>query len=292
MIFLFINFFFSTKTNDATKNEGEEDSGENKQAQELAENIKDAIARGDIDIEILGKKVVVNFTPSDADDKDRPNLLKETLETIEAVKSASGQSEKDVIIGGLENQLALLAAAANKSGKNNAESDQGNDIGQSELRESAKNEAKKAQIAEDKLKIALRNEIGEGLVNVDREEDKVIITVGSAGAFKSGSAELTQKAREIMAKIAEQNKKGRSEILVMGHTDNVPLTFGSNYRDNWDLAAARAASVVQNLEESNKISSSRLIATSKGETQPIANNNSSAGRSKNRRIEIEMNYGK
>tara|TARA_A100001015_G_scaffold191824_2_gene213776 strand:+ start:6642 stop:7847 length:1206 start_codon:yes stop_codon:yes gene_type:complete len=279
-----------TKTNDATKNEGEEDSGENKQAQELAENIKDAIARGDIDIEVLGKKVVVNFTPSDADDKDRPNLLKETLETIEAVKSASGQSEKDVIIGGLENQLALLAAAANKSGKNNAESDQGNDKGQSELRESAKNEAKKAQIAEDKLKIALRNEIGEGLVNVDREEDKVIITVGSAGAFKSGSAELTQKAREIMAKIAEQNKKGRSEILVMGHTDNVPLTFGSNYRDNWDLAAARSASVVQQLSKSDKLDPRRMKAISFGETRPVGSNETSQGRAKNRRIEIEINY--
>ena len=67
----------------------------------------------------------------------------------------------------------------------------------------------------------MKQEIGEGLVNVDREDDKVVITVGSAGAFKSGSAEFTKKARQIMAKIAEQNQKGRSEILVMGHTDNV-----------------------------------------------------------------------
>ena len=51
---------------------------------------------------------------------------------------------------------------------------------------------------------------------------KVIITVGSGGAFKSGSADLTAKAKKIMAKIAEVNKKGRSEILVSGHTDNKP----------------------------------------------------------------------
>ena len=103
---------------------------------------------------------------------------------------------------------------------------------------------------------------------------------------------MKKKVENIIANIAKVNSKGNSTIKVTGHTDNVPLLFGSQYRDNWDLAAARAASVVQNLEESNKISSSRLIATSKGETQPIANNNSSAGRSKNRRIEIEMNYGK
>ena len=88
------------------------------------------------------------------------------------------------------------------------------------------------------------------------------------------------------------NKKGNSNIKVTGHTDNVPLLFGSQYRDNWDLAAARAASVVQNLQETNVIDAKRLIATSKGETQPVASNDTRSGRSKNRRIEIEINYGK
>ena len=49
--------------------------------------------------------------------------------------------------------------------------------------------------------------------------------------------------------IAKVNSTGTSTIKVTGHTDNVPLVFGSQYRDNWDLAAARASSVVQNLEE-------------------------------------------
>ena len=136
----------------------------------------------------------------------------------------------------------------------------------------------------------MREEIGEGLVNVDREDDKVIITVGSAGAFKSGSAELTRKAREIIKKIAEQNKKGRSEILVMGHTDNVPLTFGSNYRDNWDLAAARSASVVQQLSRNDSLDPKRMKAISYGETRPLESNETPNGRAKNRRIEREINY--
>ena len=89
-----------------------------------------------------------------------------------------------------------------------------------------------------------------------------------------------------------ETAKGNSNIKVTGHTDNVPLLFGSQYRDNWDLAAARAASVVQNLQETNVIDAKRLIATSKGETQPIASNQTRQGRSKNRRIEIEINYGK
>ena len=274
-----------TKQEDNTK-----DDGETEDAKELAKNIQEAIARGDITVEALGSKVVVNFTPTEADEKELPQLLQETLNAVESVKAASGKSESEILIGGLEKQLADLATASSQKGKNEAEGEDGESVGQSEQSQSAKEEAKKAELAEDKLKIALKQEIGEGLVNVDREDDKVIITVGSAGAFKSGSAELTNKAREIMSKIAEQNKKGRSEILVMGHTDNVPLTFGSNYRDNWDLAAARSASVVQQLSRNDTLDPKRMKAISYGETRPVESNDTSQGRAKNRRIEIEINY--
>ncbi len=274
-----------TKTQDNTK-----DDGENEDAKELAKNIQEAVARGDIQIEALGDKVIVNFTPTEADEKELPQLLQETLDAVEAVKSASGKSESEVLIGGLEKQLAKLATASSQKGKSEAEGKDGEKVGQSDQDQSAKEEARKAQLAEDKLKVALKQEIGEGLVNVDREDDKVVITVGSAGAFKSGSAELTKKARQIMAKIAEQNQKGRSEILVMGHTDNVPLTFGSNYRDNWDLAAARSASVVQQLSRNDSLDPKRMKAISFGETRPLETNDTPQGRAKNRRIEIEINY--
>ena len=261
-----------TKQEDNTK-----DDGETEDAKELAKNIQEAIARGDITVEALGSKVVVNFTPTEADEKELPQLLQETLNAVESVKAASGKSESEILIGGLEKQLADLATASSQKGKNEAEGQDGESVGQSEQSQSAKEEAKKAELAEDKLKIALKQEIGEGLVNVDREDDKVIITVGSAGAFKSGSAELTNKAREIMSKIAEQNKKGRSEILVMGHTDNVPLTFGSNYRDNWDLAAARSASVVQQLSRNDTLDPKRMKAISYGEPRPVESNDTSRG---------------
>ena len=256
----------------------------------MAKNIQDAIARGDIKVEALGNKVVVNFTPTKADEKELPELLQETLNAVESVKAASGKSDSEVLIGGLEKQLADLATASSQKGKSEAEGNDGDNVGQSSESQSAKDEAKKAELAEDKLKVALKEEIGEGLVNVDREDDKVVITVGSAGAFKSGSAELTKKAREIMAKIADQNKKGRSEILVMGHTDNVPLTFGSNFRDNWDLAAARSASVVQQLSKNDSLDPRRMKAISYGETRPLESNDTTKGRAKNRRIEIEINY--
>ena len=277
------NVELKTKTEDKTK-----DDGENDNAKELAQNIKDAIARGDIEVEVLADKVVVNFTPLESEEKDLPSLMQETLNSIESVKAAAGKSESEVLFGGLEKKLAQLATAAAKSGKTDAESSDGEALGESP--DISKEEEKKAQLAEDSLKVALKQEIGEGLINIDRQEDKVIITVGSGGAFKSGSAELTNKAKQIMSKIAEQNKKGRSEILVSGHTDDTPLIFGSIYRDNWDLAAARSSSVVQALASTGKLQPKRMKAISYGETQPLTTNNTIEGREKNRRIEIEINY--
>ena len=272
-----------TKNQDNTK-----DDGENEDAKELAENIKDAISRGDIEVEVLGDNVVVNFTPTKADEKELPELLQKTLNTVESVKAASGKSETEVLVGGLDKQLAMLSSASSAAGKNDAQSKEGNDAGESQ--DTSKEEEKKAQLAEDKFKVALKEEIGEGLIDLERKDDKVIITVGSGGAFKSGSADLTNKAKKIMAKIAEVNKKGRSEILVSGHTDDKPLTFGSLYRDNWDLAAARSSSVVQELASSGKLKPDRMKAISYGETKPVASNDDSKGRAKNRRIEIEINY--
>ena len=270
-----------TKDNDATK-----DDGETEDAKELAENIKDAVSQGDSDIQIetSGDKVIVNFNPMETDVKE----MQEAVKAIESVKAASGKSETEILFGGVEQQLAKLMAALNLKGKRKSDSNDGDNDGSST--DTSKEEERKAKIAEDKFKVALKEEMGEGLINIDRQEDKVIITVGSGGAFKSGSADLTSKAKKIMAKIAEVNKKGRSEILVSGHTDDKPLTFGSIYRDNWDLAAARSSSVVQELSSTGKLQPDRMKAISYGETKPLASNKDPAGREKNRRIEIEINY--
>ena len=263
-----------TKTKDSDGN-GEKQSD----ADDLVKALQEAIARGDIEVEALGENVVVNFTPTEAEQKDLPQLLQKTLNAIEKAKAAAGKSEQEVLFGGIEGQLAQLANAASAA----AESSQQ----QAEARAESN---KKAQIAEEELKVALKQEIGQGLVDVEREEDKVIITVGSGGAFASGSADLTPEAIEIMNRIAEVNAEGNSDIKVSGHTDDVPLIFGSNYRDNWDLAAARSASVVQAFASNGVISEERLEAISYGESRPVESNETPDGRAKNRRIEIEINY--
>jgi chemotaxis protein MotB len=263
-----------------TKTKDSDGSGEKQSdAEDLVKALEEAVARGDIQVETLGENVVVNFTPTEADQKDLPQLLQQTLNAIEKAKAATGKSEQDVLFGGIEGQLKELAAVANAAAKSTQE--------QAEAKAESN---KKAQVAEDELKVALRQEIGQGLVDVQREDDKVIITVGAGGAFASGSANLTSEAIEIMNRIAEVNAAGKSKIKVSGHTDDVPLIFGSNYRDNWDLAAARSASVVQAFAANGTISEERLEAISYGESRPVEPNDSPDGRAKNRRIEIEINY--
>ncbi len=275
------------KDSDGGETDKKETDGGQLETDELAKALKEAIGRGDVTIESLGDKVFVNFNNTAEDDnkKDTAELIQETLKALEEARAASGKAEQEVLFGGIEQKLAELAASAKSNDDDNKESNSDGDGSGS-----GSAEDKKAKIAEDNLQVALKQEIDKGLVEVERKDGKVFVTVGAGGAFPSGSAELTDEARTIMAKIATTGVGPTSKITVSGHTDNVPLKFGSNFRDNWDLAAARAASVVQEMEKAGTITADRMQAVSFGEAKPIKSNDTSEGRSKNRRIEIEIDF--
>ena len=275
------------KDSDGGETDKKETDGGQLETDELAKALKEAIGRGDVTIESLGDKVFVNFNNTTEDDnkKDTAELIQETLKALEEARAASGKAEQEVLFGGIEQKLAELAASAKSNDDDNKDSNSDGDASGS-----GSAEDKKAKIAEDNLQVALKQEIDKGLVEVERKDGKVFVTVGAGGAFPSGSAELTDEARTIMAKIATTGVGPTSKITVSGHTDNVPLKFGSNFRDNWDLAAARAASVVQEMEKAGTITADRMQAVSFGEAKPIKSNDTSEGRSKNRRIEIEIDF--
>ena len=275
------------KDSDGGETDKKETDGGQLETDELAKALKEAIGRGDVTIESLGDKVFVNFNNTNEDDnkKDTAELIEETLKALEEARAASGKAEQEVLFGGIEQKLAELAASAKSNDKDNQVSnDEGNGSGSGSAQD------QKAKIAEDNLQVALRQEIDKGLVQVERKDGKVFVTVGAGGAFPSGSAELTDEARTIMAKLATTGVGPTSKITVSGHTDNVPIKFGSDFRDNWDLAAARAASVVQEMEKAGTITADRMQAVSFGEAKPIKSNDTSEGRSKNRRIEIEIDF--
>jgi len=264
-------------------------SKETLDAKNLSEEIKNNVSSKDVKVETVNDKVLVSVNTDDKTSKEISKLIKDTVDAVEKARENTGATETDVLIGGINQDIQKMASATIE---NKVLKDQVNNLEKqsSDSEKDIQEKTKKAEFSEDQLRVALKQEIGQGLAEVQREKDRVVVTVGSAGAFSSGSAKLTKKAREIMQKIAKVSGKGAGQINVSGHTDDVPLIFGGQYRDNWDLAAARASSVVQELAKANTIPSDKLRAISFGETRPIEQNDTKQGREKNRRIEIEIKY--
>lgn len=113
----------------------------------------------------------------------------------------------------------------------------------------------------------------------------IIITLPSALLFDLGSAQLKHESIEALRRISEYLREIPGKILIEGHTDNVPLLPTSIYKSNWELSAARAASVLHFLIQ-NGLSPDRFTIAGYGEYRPIESNDTSEGRSKNRRVEL------
>lgn len=251
-------------------------------ATELAKQLKKAIDTGEVKVETLGENVVINFPEEKTSDEDISTMIAETLEALNEARQKSGASESEVLFGGVEQELEKLAAAIDESLPQDGQ-------GQGGSSEQDSEEERIASRATEELTVALKEQIEQGLIEVEQRDDKVFVTVGSGGAFPSGTADLTEEAQRIMDRIALTAMSPDSLITVTGHTDDVPISNGQ-FRDNWDLGAGRAASVVQAIQNTGLISGDRLSAVSKGEMAPIADNSTAAGREKNRRIEIEISY--
>lgn len=123
-------------------------------------------------------------------------------------------------------------------------------------------------------------------VNVKVLRGVVYISLADNMLFKSGSYQISPRAMDILSKIAKIIKDYRDyDVLVEGNTDNVPISR-PNIRNNWDLSALRASSVVQVLQDDFGVDPSRLTAGGRGEYNPIASNDTAEGRQLNRRTQI------
>ena len=150
-----------------------------------------------------------------------------------------------------------------------------------------------AKSKSDSLNIALTNKLTRSL-NTDELRDVdvkvlkgvVYISLADNMLFKSGSYEISPMARETLDKIAKIIKDYSDyDVLVEGNTDNVPISK-TNIRNNWDLSALRASSVVQYLQNECGVNPARLSAAGRGEYNPLTDNTTDSGRARNRRTEI------
>lgn len=123
-------------------------------------------------------------------------------------------------------------------------------------------------------------------LTIEIKNGKVYVSMSDKLMFQSGKAEVQSKGKEALAVLADVLQKNKEfQILVEGHTDNVPIKTAT-YKDNWDLSVARATSMVRLLQEEHGISAERLTASGRGEYDPKESNSTATGKAKNRRTEI------
>ncbi len=135
------------------------------------------------------------------------------------------------------------------------------------------------------LKGAL-SDINDEDVQIEIEKSAVYISISDKMLFKSGSYDVTDRARVVLGKVAQVlNAKPEIEFLVEGHTDNVPIA-NACILDNWDLSTKRATSVVRILQTQYHLDPKRMTAAGRSEYVPLQSNASVSGKSANRRTRI------
>jgi len=123
-------------------------------------------------------------------------------------------------------------------------------------------------------------------IEINVEKGVVYVSISDKLLFRSGSFSVNKAAKDVLGKVAKViNDKPELEFMVEGHTDNVPIKVEGT-QDNWDLSVRRATSIVRILQKDFGVAPERMTAAGRGEYIPIADNDSSAGRAKNRRTRI------
>ena len=150
----------------------------------------------------------------------------------------------------------------------------------------------------DSLNMVLTNNLTRSLskeemkeVDVQVLKGVVYISLADNMLYKSGSYEINERAAETLSKIAKIITDYKDyEVLIEGNTDNVPVNTNAasmkNIRNNWDLSALRASSVVQALQNQYGVDPKRLTAGGRGEYNPVTTNSTEVGKQRNRRTQI------
>ena len=145
----------------------------------------------------------------------------------------------------------------------------------------------------DSIVNALKNKVSEALLGFNKDEltvemrdGKVYVSLAEQLLFKSGSTDVDPKGKDALGKLADVLKKNPDiEVLIEGHTDNVPISGSARMKDNWDLSVLRATSIIRILQDRG-VDPNRLMPCGRGEIKPVAANTTAEGRAKNRRTEI------
>ena len=156
------------------------------------------------------------------------------------------------------------------------------------------NELEAVLARKDSAVLALKAKVQDALLGfenngltIEQKNGKVYVSLDESLLFASGKYDIEKKGKEALNSLgAVLEKNSDVNVLVEGHTDNVPYNGSGILKDNWDLSVKRATSVVKIILEKNDINAQRLTAAGRADYIPIASNDTKEGRAANRRTEI------
>ena len=165
------------------------------------------------------------------------------------------------------------------------------DLGLEARLKELKAQEEQAEERTQRLRDLFSQEIQDGRIVIRRDSTNVVIQLLEKDSFASGNAEIEAGAHQALAKVGRLIVGMPGAITVAGHTDNVPIKSGGMYRSNWDLSAARAASVAHELLAAG-VEPARLEVSGHADTQPRVANDTAEHRAQNRRVDITFIAGK
>lgn len=236
----------------------------------LRKALAEEISRGQVEIRSQNDSLVV--------------ITKEDVLRPDINSTQSG--ERDIGIVPME-LLELYAKVADAQAKVESEVVVASDS--SEIRSQMEGRRRKDQQIEDqleKVRANLKSQIDQGLANVERVGDQILVQLSTQNSFRSGDAELRTDFLPTLSAVGDSISDLNSKVTVSGHTDSIPIAFSERFLSNWDLSAARAAAVADFFLDANVVIESQIDVIGFADTKPVASNSTPEGRSQNRRIEI------
>jgi chemotaxis protein MotB len=209
----------------------------------------------------------------------RLERLAATNQSFDAERNALFEETEDLRIAKqrLERDTARLTREATQLGQD-LESSQ-------ETLANRTAEIEKVRSTYDVLISDLEDEVASGQIQIEKLRSGLKMNLAEDILFASGSATVNSSGAALLRKVGGRLNELPYSVEVRGHTDNIPI--GGRFPSNWELAAARASSVVRLLAQAG-VDPVRLKVVSRAEYEPVASNDTVEGRAKNRRIEIRL----
>ena len=234
-------------------------------AREIEEILREEIAEGRVEVSVEDGSVVIEALDQNELTEETGKISQDTILLLSKISTIQSNTDSLVRVEG---------AQFVSSGQSN--------IDQSE----SGGASQRSEDQLEQIRSNLSEEITQGLAEVFRDGESIIIRLTDQSGFESGSANLRADFTSLLDSVGDSLAGASGLIQIEGHTDNVAMSFGNRYRNNWDLSSARAASVADYLQDGGSIAPGSMVIKGFADTRPIASNETATGRSENRRIEV------